>query len=1044
MIERDELEKIKSQMWSFASKLNDLQSRVAVLEAQNARLREENRALAQPVDFARPENELSAQTVQIAQENAAFAQPENRETAPENPFVLSAPVTPPPESIAPSQPQQQPEELAYAQPVGYEKAPAYAVDNPVSRAIDWLARGNVLLKVGVLVLFLGLAFLLRYIGGTVPLSVRYLVVFVAGVAAAVSGEILQNKRRDYGLTLQGFGFGVMYLTALAAVKLHNILPANIAFVVMLSAVVLMAWRAVIQDAKIMAQVAVIGGLAAPVLTADGAGSHIALFSFLAILNMGVAVIAWFRAWRSLNLIGAIGTLWIALLWSREYHAGLFASCEFFLIYHWLLYTLVACFFAHRTLQKEPLRGELCKIPNNATLRRILESICAYGMHISALDSTLLFGTALSTFCLQYAMVKPWENAAAYSALLWAAVYGGFAVHYSRKDENFAVLKQAFAVLSALFVTIAIPLALEQQWTASAWALEAALVYVFGMRQRQPHTRILALAVFALAALAQFNTVHIAPSSHPTLLQGSGIGACIVMAGGAAIYCVWEMLHRKNSAQWEFNAVSIIAVLTLANVLSLPLLTLASKHCIPVLSAMGVGFAALQWQKPQVVFSIFSLLAVLLALFCIPDAEKQSAVIVCSALLWMSAAYLLHHARWRNAERKGEMDSNTALGAVSLWLGIAFAIQYLADIFRADGAFAPVSAMGCAGFEWMLHVECVRFAPVSAMVCAGLLVWAGLLLFAVWRKWQEALYSAVLLAFGGALYFWLFAIQKWQAGNTLFLGGLILFLASILAVFTLYWLPEDKKNPYQNNAAHVAVALAHIFLWSSFLHAAHAHFAALRPLETLLVPLAAWCVFTYRSGWFGQYAALYQQSVSSVLAVFCALWVLRVNFAAPTAHSYFPLFNTIEIGSIAAIAQFWQWQKQGLPEELRSEEGRRLIQVGMALVALIVLSAGVMRCWHYYSGIDWNARALLSSFGVQATLSIIWSIAAIGCMFIANRMQRRPLWIAGAALMGVVVCKLFLVELANRGGIERIVSFIIVGLLLLFVGWFAPVPPKEEA
>ena len=1014
MIERDELEKIKSQMWSFARQLNDLQARVSVLEAQNARLREENRALSQPVDCALTEQELPAQTAQIAQENAAFAQPESGQTVPENPFILSPPT--PPESIAPLPPQ--PEEVAYAPSAGYGKAPDY---HPVSQAIDWLTRGNVLLKVGVLILFLGLAFLLRYIGGAMPLSVRYLAVFAAGVAAAVGGEVLQKKRRDYGLTLQGFGFGVMYLTALAAVKLHNILPANAAFVVMMVAVALMAWRAVIQDAKIMAQVAVIGGLAAPVLTADGAGSHIALFSFLAILNTGVAVIAWFKAWRSLNLIGAIGTLWIALLWSREYHDGLFASCEFFLIYHWLLYTLVACFFAYRTLQEEPLRGELRKIPNNATLRRIWESIAAYGMHISALDSTLLFGTAISTFCLQYAMVKPWENAAAYSALLWAAVYGGFAWQYRRKHRDFAVLKQAFAVLAVLFVTIAIPLALEQQWTASAWALEAGLVYVFGMTQRQPHTRILALAVFALAALAQFNTVHIAPSSHPTLLQGSGIGACIVMAGGAAIYCVWELLHRKNSAQWECNAVSIIAVLTLANVLSLPLLTLASKHCIPVLSAMGVGFAALQWQKPQVVFSIFSLLAVLLALFCIPDAEKQSAVIVCSALLWMSAAYLLHHARWRNAERKGEMDSNTALGAVSLWLGIAFAIQYLADIFRADGAFAPVSAMGSA----------------------GLLVWAGLLLFAVWRKWQEALYSAALLAFGGACYIGLFAIQKWQAGNTLFSGGLILFFASILAVFTLYWLPEDKKNPYQSNAAHVAVALAHIFLWSIFLHAAHAHFAALRPLETLLVPLVAWCVFTCRSGWFGQYAALYQQSVSSVLAVFCALWVLRVNFAAPTAHSYFPLFNTIEIGSIAALAQFWQWQKQGLPEELRSEEGRRLIQVGMALVALIVLSAGVMRCWHYYGGIAWNAHALLSSFGVQATLSIIWSIAAIGCMFIANRMQRRPLWIAGAALMGVVVCKLFLVELANRGGIERIVSFIIVGLLLLFVGWFAPVPPKEE-
>ena len=46
-------------------------------------------------------------------------------------------------------------------------------------------------------------------------------------------------------------------------------------------------------------------------------------------------------------------------------------------------------------------------------------------------------------------------------------------------------------------------------------------------------------------------------------------------------------------------------------------------------------------------------------------------------------------------------------------------------------------------------------------------------------------------------------------------------------------------------------------------------------------------------------------------------------------------------------------------------------------------------------------------------------------------------------MAVVVLKLFFVELGNSGGIERIVSFIVVGLLLLLVGWYAPVPPKEK-
>ena len=56
---------------------------------------------------------------------------------------------------------------------------------------------------------------------------------------------------------------------------------------------------------------------------------------------------------------------------------------------------------------------------------------------------------------------------------------------------------------------------------------------------------------------------------------------------------------------------------------------------------------------------------------------------------------------------------------------------------------------------------------------------------------------------------------------------------------------------------------------------------------------------------------------------------------------------------------------------------------------------------------------------------------------------RPLWIAGAALMGVVVVKLFLVDLSNIGGVERIVSFIGVGLLMLLIGYVSPVPPRMQ-
>jgi uncharacterized membrane protein len=46
-------------------------------------------------------------------------------------------------------------------------------------------------------------------------------------------------------------------------------------------------------------------------------------------------------------------------------------------------------------------------------------------------------------------------------------------------------------------------------------------------------------------------------------------------------------------------------------------------------------------------------------------------------------------------------------------------------------------------------------------------------------------------------------------------------------------------------------------------------------------------------------------------------------------------------------------------------------------------------------------------------------------------------------MGVVVVKLFLVDLGNTDTLARVVSFLGVGLLLLVVGYFAPVPPRTE-
>jgi uncharacterized membrane protein len=69
------------------------------------------------------------------------------------------------------------------------------------------------------------------------------------------------------------------------------------------------------------------------------------------------------------------------------------------------------------------------------------------------------------------------------------------------------------------------------------------------------------------------------------------------------------------------------------------------------------------------------------------------------------------------------------------------------------------------------------------------------------------------------------------------------------------------------------------------------------------------------------------------------------------------------------------------------------------------------------------------------------VLALCAMFVATRLRLRPLWLTGAGLMGVVVVKLFFVDLSNVGGVERIVSFIGVGLLMLVIGYVSPVPPS---
>ena len=268
--------------------------------------------------------------------------------------------------------------------------------------------GNTVLRIGVLLLFLGLAFLLRYAteGMVVPVEVRYAGVAASAVALLGLGWWLRLRNPSYGLMLQGAGIAVMYLTVFAAMRLHPLLDPKVALALLVVVTVCSAILAVAQNALGLAAAAALGGFAAPILTSTGSGNHVALFSYFILLNSGIFAIAWFKAWRLLNLIGFVGTFGIGFAWGmRSYTPELLWSTEPFLLRFFLMYVAIGLLFARRKLR------EAADAPTERDA--LLRWSARQGDYV---DGTVLFGPPLVGFGLQYAVVQHIEFGAAFSAL----------------------------------------------------------------------------------------------------------------------------------------------------------------------------------------------------------------------------------------------------------------------------------------------------------------------------------------------------------------------------------------------------------------------------------------------------------------------------------------------------------------------------------------------------------------------------------------------------------------------------------------------------
>jgi len=942
---------------------------------------------------------------------------------------------------------------AHAKSVNYDEftstyPTSKSANNWFNIAKNWLLSGNLVLKIGLVLLFLGLTFLLGYVAehihAQIPISVRYLLVACFGISLIALGLRLRSAKRDYSLLIQGAGIGIVYLTIFTALHLHHLLNNSQAFFLLVLLTLLCVGLSLWQNAISLAIAAILGGFAAPILTAGDSGSHIILFSYFTLLNLGIFAIAWFKAWRMLNLIGFLGTFLIGLTWGiRSYRTELFISTEFFLLLSFAIYLSIALLFSRkRLLDADNL---------SATSKRI--ELVRWGLtQTNYIDISLLFGVPLSGFGLQCAVVAHFEFGAAYSALMLGLIYLALARLIANKNGRLTLLIESCLALGMIFISLVFPLAFDARWTSATWAIQGAGIYWIAIKTMRPLARTFAVLLQIGALLAFLYDLNI--NSYTSLLGGaSPLGA--LMLGVASLFIFWQQRKTNSNSlcKWEIKFHAYFAVFGLCFL-----------YLIAPLWFLSTGTA--------IYFALAGLITLLIGIYLSLTYFLWSAIWVqlIGSIIFIINNPIIFLIKFSNGNVISLIHSSFlvsgALALVALlsaWLLHQTTRQTFSLFISAKLTSPTLKLMSrfllSASLLWWILIsiiETCRFTPqiiertnlLLLITTSSVLLWT---LLALRTRWTDLARISLALT---PIAWWLLLTIIFENYQPLAGYGLIAWLSLFSVHGWMLWQLEHSNNLLRNSSLH----FAHLFgcwlllaiTWQAINHALISFSYIWQVLGNALIPNIFLLLMASKNiqiwpftNWEKTYRLKASIPIASILTIW--LWlagILSDGNAKPIP--YLPLFNPLEIGLLITVCCIFYWAQQILIKpKLLTITQQNWLFAGFGLSLLMLLSMLVCRGMHHFMNVPFNLHDLSKSMTVQAGISLIWSLTALTLMISGSLRNLRIIWIIGATLMSVVVIKLFMVELVASGTLARVISFISVGVLLLIVGYFAPLPTRDN-
>lgn len=348
--------------------------------------------------------------------------------------------------------------------------------------LEKLIGENLINKIGIVITTIGVAIGAKYSidHNLISPLTRIILGYLVGVGLLAFGMRLKKNYENYSAVLVSGAITIMYFITYAAYSFYALIPQGLAFALMAVFTLFTVLAAIQYNKQIIAHIGLVGAYAVPFLLSEGEGKIAILFSYTAIINIGILFISFWKYWKPLYY-SAFGLTWLMyFLWftseylsDRHFTLALIFLSLFFLIFY-------TTFIAYNVRQNEKL-----KIDDIILL--LANSFIFYGLGYVVLASDESGGQLLGVFTLCNAIIHFIVSSIIYRLKL--------------ADKK---LLYFISGLVLVFVTIAIPVQLDGNWVTLLWAGEAALLFWIG---RTKNISIYESLSYPLIFLAFFSIIH---------------------------------------------------------------------------------------------------------------------------------------------------------------------------------------------------------------------------------------------------------------------------------------------------------------------------------------------------------------------------------------------------------------------------------------------------------------------------------------------------------------------------------------------------------